>query len=103
MAHQTIYHILHSREFLIRRFELNFDSKKEYSKLWKRIDLNGFNAVKVEDITKRVAGPVRPFSSEESRTKRKPNKFNDITVIERKSAEAEDSLAAPKQQFLKEK
>ena len=82
------------REFLIRRFELAFDSKKEFTKLWKRIDLNGFNAVKVEDITKRIAGPVRPFSSEESRAKRKPNKFSDITVIEQKSAEAEDS--APK-------
>ena len=80
------------REFLIRRFELAFDSKKEFTKLWKRIDLNGFNAVKGEDITKRIAGPVRPFSSEESRAKRKPNKFSDITVIEKKSAEAEDSV-----------
>ena len=82
------------REFLIRRFELAFNTKKEFIKLWKRIDLNGVNAVKVQDITKRIAGPIRPFSSEESRAKRKSNKFSDITVIEQKSAEAEDS--APK-------
>ena len=35
-------------------------------KLWHRIDLDGFNAVKSDVVMKRIAGPHRPFSTQES-------------------------------------
>ena len=36
------------------------------NKLWHRIDLDGFNAVKSDVVMKRIAGPHRPFSTQES-------------------------------------
>ena len=50
------------REFLSRRFEINFQIGSEFTKLWSRIDLDGFNAVKSDTLLKRIAGPFRPFS-----------------------------------------
>ena len=51
------------REFLSRRFDITFPSDSEYNKFWKRVDLDGFNAVRTDAVCKRIAGPVRPFSS----------------------------------------
>ena len=51
------------REFLARRFDITFPSDAEFNKFWKRIDLDGFNAMRTEGVCKRIAGPVRPFSS----------------------------------------
>ena len=45
------------REFLTRRFDLSFSSNAEFNKFWKRVDLDGFNALKTEAIVKRIAGP----------------------------------------------
>ena len=51
------------REFLNRRFDLTFPSDSEFNKFWKRVDLDGFNAIRTDAACKRIAGPVRPFSS----------------------------------------
>ena len=50
------------REFCARRFHLHFASLIEFTKLWNRIDLDGFNAVKSDALLRRIAGPHRPFS-----------------------------------------
>ena len=51
------------REFLFRRFEIAFASDSEFNKFWKRIDLDGFNALRTDTLSRRMAGPIRPFSS----------------------------------------
>ena len=47
------------REFCARRFDLHFATAIEFAKLWNRIDMDGFNAVKNDALLKRIAGPHR--------------------------------------------
>ena len=56
------------REFLCRRFDLSFASNAEYNKFWKRVDLDGFNALKTEAIVKRIAGPGPSFNNSKIRS-----------------------------------
>ena len=69
------------REFLTRRFDISFASDSEFNKFWKRIDVDGFNALRTDALTKRIAGPVRPFSSPNLKEKPKSIKQESIGAI----------------------